>query len=215
LQCAAFRRADVALGGPLGSAVRRVERDVLGDIALPAMKLEANDSDLSCSFCDRIGKSQLLDAARISRAIEFTRFPVSEPDDQDDEEGSLARREKLLRRPRLAKSLSLILRNIRKAKISVRPIAQWASFSHNRQTDRPFSRRDLSQTRNRHRRFWHSFPARQASAKPGPFQPKMSFAENRVLRVLRLGTAQRSAGNLLRPPFLWVPCHIGVNENKA
>ena len=45
---------------------------------------------------DRIGKSQLLDAARISRAIEFTRFPVPEPDLQYDEEGSLARAANLI-----------------------------------------------------------------------------------------------------------------------
>ena len=42
------------------------------------------------------GKSDLLDAARISRAIEFTRFPIPEPDDQDDEEGSLARAANLI-----------------------------------------------------------------------------------------------------------------------
>ena len=45
---------------------------------------------------DRIGKSHLLDAARISRAIEFTRFPVLESDDQDDEEGLLARAANLI-----------------------------------------------------------------------------------------------------------------------
>ena len=45
---------------------------------------------------DRIGKSHLLDAARISRAIEFTRFPITEPDDEDDEEGSLARAANLI-----------------------------------------------------------------------------------------------------------------------
>ena len=45
---------------------------------------------------DRIGKSYLLDAARISRAIEFTRFPVPESDDQDDEEGLLARAANLI-----------------------------------------------------------------------------------------------------------------------
>ena len=45
---------------------------------------------------DRIGKSHLLDAARVSRAIEFTRFPVPETDDQDDEEGSLARAANLI-----------------------------------------------------------------------------------------------------------------------
>jgi hypothetical protein len=45
---------------------------------------------------DRFGKSDLLDAARISRAIEFTRFPISEPDDQDDEDGSLARAANLI-----------------------------------------------------------------------------------------------------------------------
>ena len=46
---------------------------------------------------DRIGKSHFLDAARISRAIEFTRFPIPpDPDDQDNEEGSLARAANLI-----------------------------------------------------------------------------------------------------------------------
>ena len=40
---------------------------------------------------DRLGDSRLVDAARISRAIEFTRFPIPESDDQNDEEGSPAR----------------------------------------------------------------------------------------------------------------------------
>jgi hypothetical protein len=41
---------------------------------------------------DRIANSELLDAARISNAIEFTRFPCAAgPDDQDNEEGSLVR----------------------------------------------------------------------------------------------------------------------------
>ena len=41
---------------------------------------------------DRFASSRLLDAARISRAIEFTRFPITpESDDQDYEEGSLVR----------------------------------------------------------------------------------------------------------------------------
>jgi hypothetical protein len=42
---------------------------------------------------DRIATSNILDAARIARAIEFTRFPVTvdEPDDQTNEEGSLVR----------------------------------------------------------------------------------------------------------------------------
>ena len=41
---------------------------------------------------DRIANSELLDAARISNAIEFTRFPCAAgPDDQDCEEGSLVR----------------------------------------------------------------------------------------------------------------------------
>jgi hypothetical protein len=41
---------------------------------------------------DRIGKSKLLDAARISRAIECTRFPPQYgADDSDNEEGSLMR----------------------------------------------------------------------------------------------------------------------------
>jgi hypothetical protein len=39
---------------------------------------------------DRISKIELLDAARIARAIEFTRFPPSH-DDSDSEEGMLAR----------------------------------------------------------------------------------------------------------------------------
>jgi len=45
---------------------------------------------------DRLGDSHLLDAARISRAIEFTRFPIPEPDHQLDEEGSLARAANLI-----------------------------------------------------------------------------------------------------------------------
>ena len=46
---------------------------------------------------DRIGKSHFLDAARISRAIEFTRFPIpADPDGQSDEEGSLARAANLI-----------------------------------------------------------------------------------------------------------------------
>ena len=45
---------------------------------------------------DRLGESRLVDAARISRAIEFTRFPITEADDQDDEEGSLARAANLI-----------------------------------------------------------------------------------------------------------------------
>jgi hypothetical protein len=41
---------------------------------------------------DRIGKIKLLDATRVARAIEFTRFPCThEPDDQDNEEGMLVR----------------------------------------------------------------------------------------------------------------------------
>ena len=40
---------------------------------------------------DRIATSELLDAARIARAIEFTRFPCAEADDQNNEEGSLMR----------------------------------------------------------------------------------------------------------------------------
>src|ERR1700730_14320727 len=39
---------------------------------------------------DRIAKIEVLDAERIARAIEFTRFPSShEPDDADNEEGQL------------------------------------------------------------------------------------------------------------------------------
>ena len=45
---------------------------------------------------ERIGNSQLLDARRISDAIEFTRFPITEPDHQDNEEGSLARAASLI-----------------------------------------------------------------------------------------------------------------------
>jgi hypothetical protein len=41
---------------------------------------------------DRIATSEFFDAARISRAIDFTRFPISaEADDQENEEGSLVR----------------------------------------------------------------------------------------------------------------------------
>ena len=41
---------------------------------------------------DRIGASKLVDASRIARAIEFTRFPSSpEPDDAENEEGLLVR----------------------------------------------------------------------------------------------------------------------------
>ena len=42
---------------------------------------------------DRISTNQFLDAGRIARAIEFTRFPASksEPDNDDNEEGSLVR----------------------------------------------------------------------------------------------------------------------------
>ena len=41
---------------------------------------------------DRIEKIKLLDATRVARAIEFTRFPCThEPDDQDNEEGMLVR----------------------------------------------------------------------------------------------------------------------------
>ncbi len=46
---------------------------------------------------DRLGKSPLIDATRVSRAIEFTRFPTpAELDDKDDEEGSLARAANLI-----------------------------------------------------------------------------------------------------------------------
>jgi hypothetical protein len=46
---------------------------------------------------DRFANSRLLDAARISRAIEFTRFPITaDSDDQDNEEGSLARAANLI-----------------------------------------------------------------------------------------------------------------------
>jgi hypothetical protein len=41
---------------------------------------------------DRLAKMELIDAARIARAIEFTRFPAAaEPEAQDGEEGSLVR----------------------------------------------------------------------------------------------------------------------------
>ena len=46
---------------------------------------------------DRFASSRLLDAARISRAIEFTRFPITaESDDHDDEEGLLVRAANLI-----------------------------------------------------------------------------------------------------------------------
>ncbi len=44
---------------------------------------------------DRISKIELLDAARIARAIEFTRFPLSH-DDSDSEEGMLVRAANLI-----------------------------------------------------------------------------------------------------------------------
>ena len=40
---------------------------------------------------DRLSNHVLIDAARIARAIEFTRFPPVEPDNQDKEEGLLVR----------------------------------------------------------------------------------------------------------------------------
>jgi hypothetical protein len=42
---------------------------------------------------DRLAASEVFDAARIARAIEFTRFPISaaEADDQENEDGSLVR----------------------------------------------------------------------------------------------------------------------------
>ena len=40
---------------------------------------------------DRLANSNVVDAARIARAIEFTRFPPVEADDQDKEEGLLVR----------------------------------------------------------------------------------------------------------------------------
>ena len=41
---------------------------------------------------NRIGTSDVIDAARIARAIEFTRFPISaETDDDENEEGALVR----------------------------------------------------------------------------------------------------------------------------
>lgn len=39
----------------------------------------------------RFGKSKLIDAERVANIIEYTRFPISEPDLPCDEEGSLAR----------------------------------------------------------------------------------------------------------------------------
>ena len=60
-----------------------------------------------------------------------------------------------------------------------------------------FSRRDLTQRRNRHSRFW--LPARQASAKPGPFQSGTPCGEDRWFHGRPAGTSQRIAGNLLRP----------------
>ena len=50
---------------------------------------------------DRIGASDLLDAARIARAIEFTRFPVEiNANGGEDEEGSLAARRRFNRSAR-------------------------------------------------------------------------------------------------------------------
>jgi hypothetical protein len=40
---------------------------------------------------DRLANSKVVDAARIARAIEFTRFPPVEADDQDKEDGMLLR----------------------------------------------------------------------------------------------------------------------------
>jgi hypothetical protein len=40
---------------------------------------------------DRLANSNVVDAARIARAIEFTRFPPVGPDNQDKEEGLLVR----------------------------------------------------------------------------------------------------------------------------
>ncbi len=41
---------------------------------------------------DRLGATELLDAERIARAIEYTRFPTAvEPDDEGNEEGTLVR----------------------------------------------------------------------------------------------------------------------------
>src|SRR5579863_1647454 len=41
---------------------------------------------------DRLAKMEFIDAVRVARAIEYTRFPSStEPDEQDGEEGSLVR----------------------------------------------------------------------------------------------------------------------------
>ena len=41
---------------------------------------------------DRLARMDLIDAARVARAIEYTRFPSStEPDEQDGEQGSLVR----------------------------------------------------------------------------------------------------------------------------
>jgi hypothetical protein len=40
---------------------------------------------------DRLANSNVVDAARIARAIEFTRFPSLEPDERDKEEGLLVR----------------------------------------------------------------------------------------------------------------------------
>jgi hypothetical protein len=39
----------------------------------------------------RIGTSDVIDAARIARAIEFTRFPISAETDEENEEGALVR----------------------------------------------------------------------------------------------------------------------------
>src|SRR6476620_4974524 len=60
------------------------------------------------------------------------------------------------------------------------------------------SRRDPTQKRGRNW-FWHASLARQVFAKLGPSQPERSSAANQRLCVRLAGTAQRIAGNLLRP----------------
>ena len=67
---------------------------------------------------ERIGNSQLLDARRISDAIEFTRFPITEPDQQDNEEGSLARAASLIGQlgdPHYLRKANALFMNLKKS----------------------------------------------------------------------------------------------------
>jgi len=72
---------------------------------------------------------------------------------------------------------------------------------HNRvcRDDAYVSRRDPTRKRNRRNRFWHVFLARRVFAKLGPSQPERSSAGDQRLCVRLADTAQRIAGNPLRP----------------